>query len=96
MYLPDLQAFVIYGLKCGFKCFMGADFFVVNGVNAVRCEIDERDAIYVTGLDSGEGESFGCTRYIDVERGEFVVSAEIIGISDDGRALLRELSKETK
>lgn len=75
---------------------MGDKIWGIDGVNAVRCEIDERDAIYVTGLDLGEGESWSCTRYIDVERGEFVMSAEIVGISDEGRALLRELSKETK
>ena len=51
---------------------MGDNFLGIDGVNAVRCEIGERDAIYVTGLDLGEGESFGCTRYIDVESGEFV------------------------
>ena len=75
---------------------MGDKNWGIDGVNAVRCEIDERDAIYVTGLDLGEGESFGCTRYVDVERGEFVVSAEIVGISEEGIALLKELSKETK
>ena len=75
---------------------MGDNFLGIDGVNAVRCEIDERDAIYVTGLDLGDGESWSCKRYIDVERGEFVVSAEIVGISEEGRVLLRELSKETK
>ena len=75
---------------------MGDKNWGIDGVNAVRCEIDERDAIYVTGLDLGEGEDWSCKRYIDVERGEFVVSAEVVGISEEGIALLRELSKETK
>ena len=76
---------------------MGDKIWGIDGVNAVRCEIEERDAICVTGLDLGEGESWSCTRYIDVEKGgEFVVSAEIVGISEEGIALLRELSKETK
>ena len=75
---------------------MGDRIWGIDGINAVRCEIDERDAIYVTGLDLGEGESFGCIRYVDVERGEFVLTSEIVGISEEGIALLRELSKETK
>ena len=75
---------------------MGDKNWGIDGVNAVRCEIDERDAIYVTSWDLGEGESWSCTRYFDVEKGEFVVRAEIVGISEEGIALLKELSKETK
>ena len=43
---------------------MGDKICGVDGVNAVRCEIDERDAIYVTGLDLGEGESFSDVYFV--------------------------------
>ena len=62
---------------------MGDNFYSVDGVNAVRCEIDERDAIYVTGLDLGEGESYTRQGYVDCMTGEISFNAEVVDFNKE-------------
>lgn len=62
---------------------MGDKIWGVDGVNAVRCEIDERDAIYVTGLDLGEGESYTRQGYVDCMTGEISFNAEVVDFNKE-------------
>lgn len=57
---------------------MGDNFLGIDGVNDVRCEIEERDAIYVTGLDLGEGESYTRQGHVDYMTGEISFNVEVI------------------
>ena len=99
--------FFVYGKELeevawgeSYRKISSSDGYAVSTYIEERGE-GERDVLHVVNdmeyaLDLGDGESWSCTRYIDIERGELVMSAELVGISEEGIALLRELSKETK
>ena len=76
---------------------MGDNILGIDGVNAVRCEIDERDAIYVTDL--GEGESYTRQGHVDCMTGKISFNAEVVDFDmeaiEERLAVIEKLCSES-